>query len=54
MHSFDQVDDGDVQGFLEAYKGVEFTKSPEKYFKYSVQDVQAMLIDTFNNRQTSA
>lgn len=44
----------DVQGFLEAYKGVEFTKSPEKYFKYSVQDVQAMLIDTFSKGQTTA
>ena len=37
---------GDVQEFLEAYKSVEFTKSPEKYFKYSVKDIQAMLIDT--------
>ena len=36
-----------MQDFLEAYKSVDFTKSPEKYFKYSVQDVQAMLIDTF-------
>ncbi|KAL0036401.1 hypothetical protein WJX77_006182 [Trebouxia sp. C0004] len=33
--------------FLEAYKGVEFTKSPEKYFKYSMKDIQAMLLETF-------
>ena len=36
-----------LQAFLEAYRGVDFTKSPEKYFKYSVKDMQAMLIDTF-------
>ena len=36
-----------LQEFLEAYKGVDFTKSPEKYFKYSVKDVQAMLLETF-------
>ncbi len=36
-----------LQDFLEAYKGVDFTKSPEKYFKYSVTDIQTMLIDTF-------
>lgn len=37
---------GYLQDFLEAYKSVEFTKSAEKYFKYSVKDIQAMLIDT--------
>ena len=36
-----------LQEFLEAYKGVDFTKSPEKYFKYSVKDIQAMLLETF-------
>ncbi len=36
-----------LQEFLEAYKGVNFTKSPEKYFKYSVKDIQAMLLETF-------
>ena len=37
----------DPQDFLEAYKGVDFTKSPEKYFKYSVKDVQTMLMNVF-------
>ena len=36
-----------VQEFLEAYKGVEFTKTPEKYFKYSVKDIQDMLMNVF-------
>lgn len=36
-----------LQEFLEAYKGVDFTKSPEKYFKYSVKDIHAMLLETF-------
>ena len=36
-----------LQEFLDAYKGVDFTKSPEKYFKYSVKDIQAMLLETF-------
>ncbi len=36
-----------LQEFLEAYKGVDFTKSPEKYSKYSVKDIQAMLLETF-------
>ena len=35
-----------LQDFLEAYKGVDFTKSPEKYFKFSVKDIQAMLLDS--------
>lgn len=36
-----------VQEFVEAYKGITFTKSPEKYFKYSLKDMQKLLIDTF-------
>ena len=36
-----------LQEFLEAYKGVEFTKTPEKYFKYSVKDIQDMLMNVF-------
>ena len=35
-----------LQDFLEAYTGVDFTKAPEKYFKFSVKDIQAMLLDS--------
>lgn len=37
-----------VQDFWEAYKDITFTKSPEKYFKYSVKDMQTLLIETFS------
>ena len=37
-----------VQDFLEAYKDITFTKSPEKYFEYSVKNMQTLLIETFS------